>query len=344
MAGSLATLVSKYDDDNGNVSDDSIISDDTIVEANPMKRLKRSMRHDNFLSEIEYIGKARSVTQPRYVLHHQVYCDQRITNGHNHDGHPPTATFLDAPRLFAHDNRAAQLRGNEQVYDSHIYQDQNEDVCMIVYQRYSCHNYHEAMHDHFTKYAIPTDIKSIGPQDVRHWSYVLRRDGPLAIPTSEYISITSEHLAKAMGSLTRLIPRTFKGWNSHEDLVSPYSFFYHYVEKIQKFAKQLSSDDKRLVSVLLDYIVESQEEDFGEADGLFARGHVSRKHLGKVFRLDDIVLQNTPAGVRAFQIESIAEADDDAIELECVMWNFDGRFYRARSSFAIQRPTEDDTE
>lgn len=147
-----------------------------------------------------------------------------------------------------------------------------------------------------------------------------------------------------MKFLTKVMPRTFNDWESQENLESPYSFFYHYVRDIQVFAQELPPYDQHLVSVLLEYIIWSQKGDFDAADELFGRGYVSRKHFGKVFKVDDIVLQKTAAGVRAFQIESIEEDDDNDIELACMTWDFDGRFYETRQSITVQRPLDDDEE
>lgn len=325
--------------------DDFQQADTSGIDRNPRKRLKRSRNDGHLPLNDEILNYEEKVTQPRYVLHHQVYCDQRVEEGHNHEGHPRTATFLDVPRLFAHDNRAAQLRGRDQVYDSNIYQHQHGDVCIIVYQRYSCHDYHEEMHDNFTKFAIPSEVKSMGPNDVRPWFHVLLEDAPYATPTSEYISISSEALRRAMKALTKLMPRTFNDWESQENLESPYSFFYHYVRDIQIFAQELPPYDQHLVSVLLEYVIESQKDDFEAANRMFERGYVTSKHFGKVFKVDDIVLQKTAAGARAFQVKSIEEEDnEDEIGLTCTTWDFDGRFYETTHSINVQRPTDDDEE
>lgn len=305
----------------------------------PTKRLKRRRSDTPFDFETIMNSMTSKVSKPpRYVVHHEVYCNRQATDGHNHSTHSPKATYIDVPRLFARDSRASALRGKEQVYDLNTFQHQNDDVCMIVCKRYECEEYHDAHHSLFTKYPVPSWVQSMGPYDARPWFYFLTEDAPEATTESEHILLCSDVLKRALDTLGTSIPRFDLEGLLSEKLESPYEYFYHYHANLSQLSGSLPSQDQQVISVLLNYIVKSQKTNFEEADAMFRRGRVSRTHFGKLFKSSDIVVRNESGGPRAYKIDSIQDEHNDAVSLQCWAWEFDGQFYKSKHEMTVGCP------
>lgn len=324
-------------------------SEDDIVEevgvngdhdeyAPPRKRLKRQRSETPFDAEtILNSMTSKTSKPPRYVVLHEVCCDRKATDGHNHSSHPSKATYFDIPRLSKRDSRASPLRGKEQVYDLNTYQHQNDDVCIIVCKQYYCQDYHDSYHTLFTKYPVPSWVKSMGPYDARPWFYFLTEDAPEATAENEYILLCSDALKRALSTLRNRIPRSDFDGPLSEKLKSPYDYFYHHHATIRELCASLTLQDQELVFVLLEFIVESQKDNFEEADNMFGRGCVSQAHFGKLFKASDIVVRKESGSPRAYQIESIQELDGYSLSLQCWTWDFDGQFYKSRHEIAVER-------
>lgn len=305
----------------------------------PRKRLKRRRSDTPFDFETIMNSMTSKVSKPpRYVVHHEVYCNRQATDGHNHSTHPPKATYIDVPRLFARDSRASALRGKEQVYDLNTFQHQNDDVCMIVCKRYDCEEYHDARHSLFTKYPVPSWVQSMGPYDARPWFYFLTNDAPEATTESEHILLCSDVLKRALDTLGTSIPRSDLEGLLSDKLESPYEYFYHHHADLSQVSRRLPSQDQQVISVLLNYIVKSQKTNFEEADAMFRRGCVSRAHFGKLFKTSDIVVRNESGGPRAYKVDSIQDEHNDAVSLQCWAWEFDGQFYKSKHEMTVGCP------
>jgi hypothetical protein len=82
-------------------------------------------------------------------------------------------------------------------------------------------------------------------------------------------------------------------------------------------------------------------QEYSEADELFSRGYVSRKHLPKLFRPSDTVVTKVDGHPRAYAVEHWPEWDGDALVVPCTTWSFDGRFYRETKHLLLNWEFED---
>ncbi|KAK1853114.1 AAA family ATPase [Colletotrichum chrysophilum] len=92
-----------------------------------------------------------------------------------------------------------------------------------------------------------------------------------------------------MASLVASDPETFSDWESH--MTPPYIHVYHTRQRIRDIASQTSNETHRTHLLgFLAYVESSFAKEYQEADNLFARGRVTRKHFAKLFGPNEVVV------------------------------------------------------
>jgi hypothetical protein len=272
--------------------------------------------------------------KPTYIILHRVICERRRVDGEDHQSHPKQEDYLDVPRLFARDTRGSELRGQKPLINPQEYYDDHPEICAVVTKEYSCAEYHRVVKARFE--VITTDVDKHIFNRMRPWLFRLREDGPPAESINESILISSALVA----SLSELAHRNRLGeWEQEHNLKAPYDYFYHFRNLLRRHARdQLRPSAREELEVLLDYIDETQGEDFDRIDETFRSGMVERDHFSKLFRPNDIILTIQEGHPRAFCVEKAYASERttglerQTITLDCWAWDFDGSFRKAQTS------------
>lgn len=292
--------------------------------ARPTKRIRPGSTHEGL--------------NPEYLLIHQVYCELST----NHDDHAEVSNFLDTPRLFAGDNKASALRGKDTIMDIDDYLEDHEHISIVVYKRYNCEGYHERIESSFERLKF-SDYAVRAVSAMRPYLFVLRRDTVPATSTSEEMTFLSDDLKQALRNLQALDSKinyaslARRNWN----IESPYLQLYHFRDAIRQNVSCLSDfGEQQQVGVLLRYIYQELETEYGEADDLFARGLVSQKHHSKLFGPNEVIVTLDGDKPLAFMSLGLPDTGLSRSSLLCESWNFDGVFERKQSAVNIQWPHE----
>ncbi|KAH7370954.1 AAA family ATPase [Rhexocercosporidium sp. MPI-PUGE-AT-0058] len=292
--------------------------------AKPTKRIKLGGSHQMHLD-------------PEYLLVHKVECGQSI----NHNHHPASSYFLDTPRLFAGDNKASALRGTISITDVGEHLEDNEHISIIIYRNYDCEEYHESIEEGFERLRL-SDYGVRTVSAMRPYLFVLRKNMEVATCISEDMTLLSHDLKEAIRNLENLDPRI--NYNSfrqdHWSLKAPYLQLYHFRDFIRQIIPRLSSaEEQQHVVVLLRYIDQEFEDDYAEADNLFAKGLVSQKHYSKLFGPDETVVTMKEGQPVASVSRGLPDTGHSNPTLYCENWSFDGVFERKESIFEVTWPS-----
>ena len=96
------------------------------------------------------------------------------------------------------------------------------------------------------------------------------------------------------------------------------------------------------LKALAGYLDQHITPEFVEAEALFAKGVVSRKHWAKLFCLDEIVVTVEHGQAVAFVSVICPIPNDDFLVLYCWSWAFDGKFFRREAELRIPWPSKND--
>lgn len=272
-----------------------------------------------------------------YLVIHEIDCSGELRGHLNH--HRDTTRFFDHPRLYAGDCKASPLHGLDpvEIEDLEEYLEDHPEVAFIVCRRYSCEAYHKAVSDRFVALNVPY-LDQETQNQLRLCFYILQDTGPLAVPETESMSAVSQPLIDAMLDLEKHSPKTFEGWNSDQNRNAPYVHFYHARDAIESVGRNiLSNHSQKYTKALLNYLQISFQHDYEEADRLFEKGLVTRKHLLKVFRTNNILVSLQNGQPRGFLVKSCG-VTDDGVQARCSTLSFDGRFRRVDETINVVWP------
>ena len=279
-------------------------------------------------------SESSSDHQPRHLVVHRVSCE----GGDNHSRHKPASTFIDVPRLFAGDSKASALRGKGPLSSVEEYLEVHPEVCLVIYRSYSCNDYHVTVKDHFDRLQIPKlDMEMLS--QLRPYFFSLRQDGELPTPIAEEMTIVSDELKEALTAVGDIYPEQAADWQDQCNLRAPYLHLYHRRSVLARHI-HASLDAKRqsLIKVVLDYVQTSCEQEYAEADALFARGLVSQRHFQKLFGPNEVVVTTRDGQPLAYMSESCPDPDRFPVDLNCWSWTFDGFFQQEKTSIHVEWP------
>lgn len=271
-----------------------------------------------------------------FIVIHEIDCSGELRG---HSKHPETARFFDTPRLYAGDCKASPLHGLHPVGNKDLedYLEDHPEFAFIICRRYSCETYHKTVSDRFVALHVPY-LDQDSQDQLRLCFHILQDTGPLAEPETESMSAVSETLMDAMLDLEKHSPKTFEGWNSDRNRNAPYVHFYHTRDAIESVGRNvLGSQSQKYTKAVLSYLQSSFQHDYEEADRLFEKGLVTRKHLLKVFRLNNILISFQNGQPRGFVTRS-CEVTNDGVRVRCSTLSFDGRFRRIDETIHVIWP------
>jgi len=275
-----------------------------------------------------------------YLVLHEVYCPKCCAG---HTNHPDSAMFTDQPRLMAGDCKFSPLHGLRPFRRRlEEYLADNPSIVLTVVRRYDCEQYHTLLKDKFQQLPLPY----LGPSDslmtdVQLYYSVLHESGPPAIPVSERMERLSHSLFSSMQKLKMSGPETFSGWSDPQHLVAPYVHLYHIRGAAQALAPGvLNGSELAHIRLLCGYLESAFGADYRDANNLFMKGIVTRKHLPKLFRPTDIIVGLEDDHPRAFRIDDCQVSRSGlSVALHCSTWQFDGAFRKAKQTFTVEWPS-----
>lgn len=175
-------------------------------------------------------------------------------------------------------------------------------------------------------------------------------DGPPATPIAEEISFSSLHLQNAIGTVRNALQVSkYSEWWSASTMQEPYLPWYHYRTQISDHVHKLQGDERSCLELLVEYMQANHGASFEEADALLSRGLVSRKHLSKLFRPEDILLKcsgDHPLGYICEDVPHFGGMSDlkttveapSSISIRGASLSFDGLFHLETTELALHFP------
>ncbi|KAK4207537.1 P-loop containing nucleoside triphosphate hydrolase protein [Rhypophila decipiens] len=290
-----------------------------------------------------------STSSSRILILHRVNCFQ--SGSDNHASHPAGTRYLDNPRLFKGDSGASLLRGLNPIprdLDSFLEESENEDIGLVIIRYYNCQSYHHSktVRESFVHLRRPKDPPI--PANMCAYFQVLDVDGPLAVAESESVYWSKEGgggggLNRGLETLAQLCASDPDLKDIHRGLEPPYLRLWHARGKIRERAVPLLGQlDGSRVLLQMDYVENAFGREWAAAEEEWKRGVVSRRHLAKMFRPNEVVVTTDDDGEpRCYLSMACPSPRDDPLMLQCYAWGYDGRFRRERSILRIPWPVQD---
>ncbi|KAI1739152.1 AAA family ATPase [Xylaria scruposa] len=264
-----------------------------------------------------------------------VHCVNCATKTSGHRAHLQGALYLDRPRLFKGDSGASTLRGRVPIHSIEQYVDTHEDVGLVIVKTYDCVDYHNHIQDAFVR--LPRPNHPPIPDDIRPYFNVLRDNCKYAVALDEAIA-PSESLAKVLEQLAKLDPVLS---DCYSNLKPPYLQVYHTRTRIKELARDKLDESKAaLVFLLLDYVVESFGSEYQEAEALFSKGQVTKKHLAKLYGPNEVLVtieDDEPVG---YLSKKCPVSAGSSFTLSCYKWTFDGQFRKDGRALTVEWPSD----
>lgn len=269
-------------------------------------------------------------SSPTYTIIHQVKCPG---SSPAHSRHPAIASFLDAPRLFLGDNKASPLRGRLSGEHTKLKTKLDPDISFVIYRTYNCVEYHASV---FAALEVAPSGVSVLAEDAHH-----------ALPELEHMEIVSSHLSDAIEELKDRDSydigefqhkSLLLGWRREQSLIAPYLHFYHARGLLAKHESRLESQ-KGHINLLLGYLSKEFGPEFKEADDLFSRGLVTRKHFHKLFGPREVLTTTNGSGQHIAMVSRYPPLPgSDPIRVECEIMDFNGKFVKYKRTVTIPWP------
>ncbi|KAI1752740.1 P-loop containing nucleoside triphosphate hydrolase protein [Xylaria castorea] len=300
-------------------TDDAFSSDD---KDGPSRAGKRAC------PDPEDTGSSKKLTT---LIVHSVNCIK--TPGH--EAHLERALYLDRPRLFKGDSGASTLRGRLPIHSVEGYVDNHEDIGLMIVKTYDCVGYHNHIKEAFVR--LPRPNHPPIPDDIRPYFNVLRDTCSFAVARDEAIA-PFESLERVLKQLAQLDPVLS---DCYANLKPPYLQVYHTRARIKELARdKLDESRAALVFLLLDYVVESFGPEYQEAEALFSKGLVTKKHLAKLYGPNEVLVtveEDEPVGYLSKKCPVQAGGP---FTLSCYKWTFDGQFRKEETMLTVAWPSD----
>jgi hypothetical protein len=285
-----------------------------------------------------------------YIVVHRVVCTDV---GRYHEEHDTHADYFDVPRMRAKSNRLHGLCGQDPLDDLENYLDDHFELSFAVCKTYHCVAYHQKIKNDFQRLPMPQMHAATAIQ-AKPYFYVLKEDAEPARSREETL-ILSERLEEALeallgrskdgsGEKIREGYLSSKIWRNPANLTYPYTELYSRNQTLaEHMTHQLESVDASRIISLSEYLEKRIGPEYEDANAMFERGVVNRKHWAKLFRPDAIVVGQKDGQPQAYTCISCPSMQKNALELECWSWAFDGKFFRSDVTLTVRWSFESDS-
>ncbi|KAL4986817.1 P-loop containing nucleoside triphosphate hydrolase protein [Aspergillus falconensis] len=171
----------------------------------------------------------------------------------------------------------------------------------------------------------------MNPMLMRHFS-ILYVDGNEAIPEHEEITIVDDMVRDAVEEAIDFPCERISTAARTQEISAAVSRLYIHLRHPDVQADELEKG----LEDLLKYMEMAFEKEYQEADDLFARSCVTRKHLAKLFWKDEVVVASRGGQPRAYSLKGWPYWDGDDFVFPCVTWSFDGQFFQEEEVVTLE--------
>ncbi|KAL4739348.1 P-loop containing nucleoside triphosphate hydrolase protein [Aspergillus similis] len=281
------------------------------------------VRRRNQARRADYPGSNAQILAGYIVLHH-VECNRRKT----HRKHEEDCVYFDHPRLFKGDSKLSALRGKMRINNVAEFLDENEDLGFLVNKRFQCEEYQKEMDPLFEPLPRPRDPRV--PESIEPYFFSLRRNGDLAIPFSETITILSEALKEAIIAVTGMKYEHVSDLEKPSNMKMLQHLLYHYHREKEERAIHVPKVQRRLLDAFLDYIRWSYGQDYEEADDILSQGLITQAHLAKLCAPKEIMVSDVNTHPRAYMLDRAPKNAETPLVLELWSWDFEDGVFRQK--------------
>jgi hypothetical protein len=282
-------------------------------------------------------------SETRYIIVHRVECT-------SHHGHKPSM-YHDCPKLYANDNKMTALHGKQpmkRVLSATQYAESYPDLSFVVERTYQCGDYHAKLLENnaFKLIPIPPGASNALAEFRAHLS-ILIEEGPEAEAKTEVIHMVGSTLKATMGVVRNLYPMKFgeTGEKVLDILIAPYIAIFRTKTILQHIVNNNSDEwsekQRSAIACLMKFVRSSSVAGFEEAEAMFALGTVSLRHFNKLFTPGDIVVHNSKEGPMGYFVSEAQHESRLRARLSCWSWQFDGKFFKKKVTWAVDWPSGD---
>ncbi|KAL6407248.1 hypothetical protein AUP68_10077 [Ilyonectria robusta] len=227
--------------------------------------------------------------------------------------------YEDEPRYGSKDPT-----GKVPIYNIHAYLAQHSSICFIVFKGHSCT---------VQKNNKDLDLDFMNPE-------------PTASENLDRLRIISPLLQKALETVAQF---RLKKENEVVEMSAPYNFLFHHRKRLTVLFEE-SDTYKAVLAPLLEFLDKNYKEEYESAEALFQRGMVSARHIGKLFKPNQMVLSKSQGtdGLKAFVLLDYPDrgrkGDSKRMGLRGWSWRYNGtELLRDEKMEIIDRPSDDET-
>lgn len=239
---------------------------------------------------------------PEFKILHRVFCKSPM---HSHD----QVLFEDAPtRVFSERSQDLALSAKMIVRNIDHYCSQHPNISFIIFNEYLC-------------------VEDAAPR-ARFEAYERRnRVGAEISPRAQRMCIVSDILRKALYHVAScLLLQSRISSRGMQEMAAPYLFLYHHREALHQYEEETTGLVRENVSLLLGFLDSDYGAEYREADAEFAKGILTFKHIEKLYRPNEIVIEQNGAHYLAYMVREWPEVIENEMKVSCWSWQYNGMF------------------
>lgn len=254
---------------------------------------------------------------PVFERFHVVYCNDSGTSEKN--------CFRDVPRKFKGDVQSDHIRGQIQLPNTSKNLDDNKRTAFLIVSEYDCDT------------SKSKDFqRSVGYKNGR-----LIADSPLAESKRGHIAV-GPVLHRALKAIVSSHQNRFKGCKKRLPSWYPEPYFLFYIHN-RTFVELsecsgLDDFDRICVQLLHSYLEKECRKDWNEADELLSRGKINGKHLSKLYRPSELIINRSKDGEDTIQAEKVIKYPfyDPKEQMSSNSWTFNGKFRKLKRTTEVK--------
>ena len=217
--------------------------------------------------------------------------------------------YEDKPvRSFNDRSQDLALSGKTIVRNLGHYCSQNPDISFIVFKEYLC-------------------VEDAAPRAPWRTHQRKGQSGSEISPRCERLYIVSDILQKSLDDVALCSePESRISAGGKRETAAPYPFLYHHRELLSLREKEATGLVKQHITLLLKFLKAGYDAEYREADTQFANGILTDKHIEKLYRPNDIVIEKSETRSMAYVVREWPESEQNVVKISCWSWLYDGMF------------------
>ncbi|KAK1727011.1 uncharacterized protein BDZ83DRAFT_613939 [Colletotrichum acutatum] len=283
---------------------------DTIEILQSQAKFRAAYSYDSD-SESESVNLEVAVSQPPdFQTVHQLFC---TVGDHHHGGMLSQDEPVARRTKFAGDT--GWLEAKRGINNLEIWLGERPSLCFIVIREHRC----------------SPDQKT---DDQRH-----RTQKPSLYPSArrERLRIVSPILQRALNKVAEFqVHPENRHYEAAMEMDAPYLFLFHHRRRLATLAD--TETYQEVLLPLMNFLKESYEAEYTEAEEMFAQGHVNAHHIHKLFKPNQMLLKKEKGDPSlAFVLKDYSRTARNDIMLEGWKWEYDGNDLERTNEFGVIR-------